>query len=200
LEVLAKQGVNAAIVSELSGWPLDGVRAIGVLSPSAGYLSPEDVAILGDYMAAGGRVFTSAGTGQVLAAGTRSLSNRIAGGLVEQRGNLFIAQPETALLFEQGNRHALSGFWQEVLGLRELQPGYRIVTGEYSLLYHLGPGDAILRTGRPYRMVGHRFDEHGLPVARIRGPNAQVELGRREYALLKRVWWPRTRRVRLVPQ
>jgi hypothetical protein len=200
LDVLAKQRVSAAIVGELSGWSLDGVRAIGVLSPSVGYLSPEDVAILGDYLAAGGRVVTSPDVGKALAAGARSRRNPIAAGLVEQRGNLFIAQTETAVLFEQKNHQVLSGFWQDVLALDGLQPGYQIVTGEYAFLYHLGPGDTMVRTRFPYRAVGHRFDEHGLPVERVHGPYAQVALGRREYALLQRVWWPRPWRVQLAPQ
>ena len=87
-----------------------------------------------------------------------------------------------------------------MLGLHERQPAYRIVTGVYAFLYHLGPGDTMVRTRFPYRPMGHRFDEHGLPVEWFHGPYAQVALGRREYALPQRVWWPRPRRVQLVPQ
>jgi hypothetical protein len=57
----------------------------------------------------------------------------------------------------------------------------------------------MVRTRFPYRAMGHRFDEHGLPVEWFHGPYAQVALGRREYALLRRVLWPRPWRVRLAP-
>ena len=52
LAILAKEGVNAAVVSSLDGWPLDGVRAIVVLSPAADYLSDNDMATLDTLLAA----------------------------------------------------------------------------------------------------------------------------------------------------
>jgi hypothetical protein len=191
LQILAKQGVNAAVVGELSGWPLDGVRAIVVLAPAVRYVSPEDAAILGEYLAAGGRVVASRDFGQALGAGTRSGGDPIAGGLVEQRGSLFIAPAESAVLFEENHSQDLSGFWQEVLGLNRVQPGYRIVTGEYAFLYNLGPDVTTIRSAVPYRAMGHRFDEHGHPVEWIHSPYPRATLGRREYALLQRDWWPR---------
>ncbi|NIP93151.1 MAG: hypothetical protein GWO24_06720, partial [Akkermansiaceae bacterium] len=53
-------------------------------------------------------------------------------------GNLYLAQKGIAVLFEDARHETLTGFWREVLGLEDTQPGYRIATGEYAFHYHIG--------------------------------------------------------------
>ena len=85
LAILAKEGVNTAVVGALDGWDLDGVRAIVALSPSPAHLLPATGPSApvpgsrrhGGYLAGGGRGAWGRGPG------TAELAHD---GLVEQRG------------------------------------------------------------------------------------------------------------------
>jgi hypothetical protein len=189
LAILAKEGINAAVVGSLEGWSLDRVRAIVALSPSADYLSRHDLALLGEYLARGGKVVTSPGVGEVLDS-SPAVPDR--DGLVERRGNLYLAQQGIAILFEDRRHEALSGFWQEVLGLDSPQPGYRIVTDRYVFHYHIGPESAAVNWRLPYVAIGRRYDHRVLPAGGVHGSELAITLGRREFVLLQRIFalWP----------
>jgi hypothetical protein len=192
LAILAKEGVNAAIVSSLDGWPLEKVRAVVVLSPSAEYVSGPDLALLRSFLARGGQVVTSPDVGAALAGTTPAAPEPVYDGLVVRQGNLYLAQQGIAVLFEDRRQDVLGGFWQEVLGLAASQPGYRIVTDRYVFCYHLGPGPIAVRWDLPFEAIGLRYDDQARPAGWIHGSTLTVTLGRREYLLLRRVrlFWP----------
>lgn len=190
LAILAKEGVNAAIVDSLGGWPLEGVQTIVALSPSAGDFSPGDLATLRGFLEGGGKVVTSPGVGAVLADAVSATPELLYDGLVERRHILYVAQKGIAVLFEDQRHETLSGFWQEVLGLAAPQPGYRVVTDRFALHYHLGPDPATVTLSLPFMACGYRYDDQGRPVERLYGSHLVVTLGRREYLFLQRDWWP----------
>ncbi|MEJ2212188.1 MAG: hypothetical protein P8129_24630, partial [Anaerolineae bacterium] len=76
-------------------------------------------------------------------------------------------------------------FWREVLGVKDVQPGYHIVTSDYALHYHLGPA-APVWLSLPFVAYGYRYDEEARPVERLYGSEMEVTLGRREYLFLRR--------------
>ncbi len=186
LAILAKEGVNAAVVTSLVGWPLAGVRAVVVLSPSPDYLSDGDLALLRRFLARGGRVVTSPGVGAVLADAFEAWGEPLYGGLVERRGTLYLAQKGVALLFEDARHPMLAPFWREVLGLDTFQPGYRLVTDRYAFYYHLGPQPVMVSLPLPFRADGYRYDEQARPVERLHGRDLLLTLGRREYLFVER--------------
>jgi hypothetical protein len=194
LAILAKEGLNAAVVSSLGDWSLDGVRAIVALSPSADHLSPDDLATLDAFLAGGGKVVTSPGMGEALSlsADTFAGDGLAYDGLVERRGDLYLAQKGIAVLFEDQRHEVLSGFWQEVLGLDAPQPGYRIVTDRYVFHYHIGPEPAVVEWGLPFVALGRRHDPQAQPDRWIFGLDLATTLGRREFVLLQRIFalWP----------
>jgi hypothetical protein len=192
LAILAKEGINAAVVSSLEGWSLEDVRTVVVLSPSVGYVSGGDLALLRGFLAQGGRVVTSPDVGAALAAATHAGPELVYGGLVVRQGNLYLAQQGIAVLFEERRQDVLGGFWQEVLGLAASQPGYRIVTDRYVFYYHLGPGPVVVSWDLPFEAIGHRYDDQARPAGWIHGSTLMATLGRREYCLLQRVrlLWP----------
>jgi hypothetical protein len=194
LAILAKEGLNTAVVSSLQGWPLDGVRTIVALSPSADHFPRDDLAILGQYLARGGKVVTSPGVGEVLdpSPGGTVGDGLVYGGLVERRGNLYLAQQGIAVLFEDRRHEILSGFWQEVLDLDAPQPGYRILTGRYIFHYHIGPEPATVDWALPFVVLGRHYDSQAQPDGWYFGPKLSTTLGRREFVLLQRIFafWP----------
>jgi hypothetical protein len=194
LAILAKENVNAAVVDSLAGWPLAGVRAIVVLAPDPGFLSASDLETLDSYLQQGGRLVTSPRVGGALlenldvAPSTSSVrSNLVYDGLVEQRGNLYVAQKGIAVLFEDKRHDVLSPFWQEFLGLANPQPGYGVITGRTVFHYHIGPDPASMRLVLPYEARGYRYDEQAQPVERFHDWRLSPTLGQREYTLLKKV-------------
>jgi hypothetical protein len=194
LAILSQKGVKAAIVASLEGWALEGVRAVVVLAPRADQVAAEDVAILSAYLVLGGRVVASPGVGETASASASVES--VYGGLVERRGNLFMAQKGVAVLFEGRRQAALSAFWQEVLGLGEVQPGYRVVSGPYVFHYHIDAEPAVVLLELPSLGVGYRYDDQARPVERLHGRDLTVTLARREYLLVQRLRQVRRRRVR----
>ncbi len=186
LAVLAKAGLGAAVVESLDGWPLDGVRTVVALSPSVEHFSAGDLAALRGFLAQGGRVVTSPGVGAALADAVDAEPELVYGGLVEQRGNLYLAQKGIAVLFEDARHEVLAPFWREVLGLERPQPGYRIVTDRYAFHYHLGPEPAAVTLSLPFAAHGHRYDAEARPAQRLYGSRLAVTLKRREYVLLAR--------------
>jgi hypothetical protein len=189
LAILAKEGVNAAVVGSLAGWSLARVRAIVVLSPSAAYLSGQDLALLDEFLGNGGRVVTSPDVGAALADATQAAPRLVYEGLVEQRGTLYLAQQGIAVLFEDRRHEVLTGFWHEVLGLDAPQPGYRIVTDRYVFHYHLGPQPATVGWELPFEAFGYRYDDQARPAAWLHVSDVAVILGRRQYIFLQRVWF-----------
>jgi hypothetical protein len=198
LVMLARSGVNAAVVSSLaalvppqagSGGELDGIRAIIVLSPSPSFLATEELAALRRFLSQGGKLVTSPGVGAVLADAT-ARAELVYGDLVERRGNLYLAQKGIAVLFEDKRHETLSGFWQEVLGLSGLQPGYRIVAYQTAFHYHLGPEPVTVDLSFPYEVQGSLYDEQARPIAPLAGAAPTIELQRREYIVLHRIWHP----------
>jgi hypothetical protein len=199
LAILAKEGVNAAVVGTLVGstslttgdWSLDGVRTIVVLSPAAEYLTQEDLETLRGFVARGGRVVASPGVGTALADAVDGVPSGgpslVYDGLVEQRGTLYIATGGVAVLFEDKRHAQLAGFWQEVLGLDVPRPGYRVTTERLAFHYHLGPEPARIWLAPPFEAIGYRYDDQARPVERLWGSRSFVTLGRREYALVSRV-------------
>ena len=200
LAILAKEGVNAAVVSSLEGWLDgwlgDGVRAIVVLSPKEAYLSTDDLAALRDFLGCGRKVVTSPDVGAALTDAAGARPELTCDGLVEQRGNLYMAQKGVAVLFEDKRHEILASFWRDVLGLNAPQPGYRVVTDRSALYYHLGPEPVTVRLALPFEVVGYRYDDGARPVDRLEGWRLALTLGRREYAFLEQSWRPRW----LVPQ
>jgi hypothetical protein len=192
LSILAKENVAAAIVGSLAGWSLDGVRAIVALSPSAAHFAPGDLAALAGFLAQGGKVVASPGTGEAVAGAMREVPELRYDGLVEQRGNLYLAQRGIAVLFEDRRHETLRPFWLEVLALDSPQPGYRIVTGRYAFHYHLGSEPVMVAQEFPFAAFGHRYGADGSPGQRFYGARLVLTLGRREFVLLRRDWnaWP----------
>ncbi len=187
LAILAKEGINAAIVSSLAGWSLEGVRAIVALSPSAEDFSSTDLATLGDFLRGGGKVITSPGVGATLADAVRAAPELVHDGLVEQRGNLYLAQKGIAVLFEDRRHEIMSAFWQQVLGLDAPQPGYRIVTSRHVFHYHLGPEPAAVDWMLPFEAAGRRYDAQARPAGWLHGSDLVTVLERREFVLLQRM-------------
>jgi hypothetical protein len=187
LAILAKEGVNAAVVGSLDGWPLDSVRSIIVLSPAAAMLTADDLTELGDFLAQGGRLVTSPQVGDALAQETEVEPELVFDGLVEKRGNLYVAQKGVAVLFEDARHEILSGFWQQVLGLQSLQPGYRVMTKQVALHYQIGPEPIEVQTDLPFRAMGYLYDDQARPIQWLIGTRLTVPLQRREFALLWRV-------------
>jgi hypothetical protein len=189
LTMLAKGGVNAAVVSSLDGWALDGVRAIVVLSPAVDDLAAADLVLLRDLLAAGGKVVASPEVGKALAAVSGAAPELRYGDMVEQWGHLYVAQKGIAVLFEDRRHGLLSGFWQEVLGLDAPQPGYRIVTGRFAFCYNPGLEPVTIQLVLPFEVYGYRFDDQARPGPRLHGSHLAVTLGRREYMFLRRDLW-----------
>jgi hypothetical protein len=189
LAILAKEGVNAAVVDSLSGWSLEGVRAIVALSPEATHLTGDDLVALRAFLGRGGNVVTSPGVAAALAPATAAAPQQAFGGLVEQWGTLYAAQKGIAVLFEDQRHEVLSGFWQEVLGLDASQPGYRIVTDQVVFHYHVGAEPVAVRWDLPFEAAGLRYDDQARPVAWFHDAHLATTLGRREYVLLLRVPW-----------
>lgn len=186
LAILAKEGVNAAVVTSLVGRPLAGVRAIVALSPSPDHLSDGDLALLRRFLARGGQVITSPGVGAVLADAVQAEAEPLYGGLVERRGTLYLAQQGIVVLFEDARHEMLAPFWREVLGLDILQPGYRLVTDRYAFYYHLGPRPVTVSLHLPFAAYGYRYDGQARPVERLHGRDLHLTLGRREYLFVER--------------
>jgi hypothetical protein len=194
LATLAKENVNSAVVESLAGWPLDHVRAIVILSPAVDALSILDLAALDSYLhQQGGRLVVSPQVGAALLrpgdlpSGKSTQPQLLYDGLVQQWGNLYVAQKGIAVLFEDKRHDILAPFWREVLGLGNPQPGYRIVTDRSVFHYHIGPDPAPVRLVLPYEAQGFRYDHQGRPVERLHDWRVAPTLGRREYILLNRV-------------
>ena len=101
LAILAKEGVNAAVVESLAGWPLDRCAGRRRAFAVAEYLFAGDLALLRDFLGSGGKVVTSPGVAAALADATGAPPELRYDGLVEQRGNLYVAQQGIAVLFEE---------------------------------------------------------------------------------------------------
>lgn len=189
LAMLAKAGVNAAVVASLADWSEDGwvegVQGIVVLAPAPEYLTAEDLDLLREFLAGGGQVVTSPAVAEVLAGTAEGGPESLYGGLVERRGALYAAQRGIAVLFEDARHDLLADFWREVLGVEEVQPGYHIVTANNAFHYHLGPA-APVRLALPFAVYGYRYDEQARPVERFYGSRFDLTLGRREYVFLRR--------------
>jgi len=192
LAILAKDGINSAVVSSLDGWSLDGVRAIVALSPSAEHFAAGDLDRLRRFLERGGKVVTSPEVGAELEDAVPAPPELAYDGLVEQRGDLYAAQKGIAVVFEDARHETLSGFWREVLGLEEPQPGYRIVTGEHIFHYQIGAEPVAVDWLLPFEAAGYRHDEDARPAGWVHGSILSAVLGRREYVLLQRIWpfWP----------
>jgi hypothetical protein len=194
LSILAKEGVNSAVVASLDGWPGTEVRAIIALSPSVDHFSDDDLGLLRSFLGQGGLVVTSSGVGATLietAPGMDGIQPELVyDGLLEQRGNLYVAQKGIAVLFEDKRHAVLSDFWQKVLGLAVPQAGYRVVTDRVAFYYHLGPEPVTVEMSLPYGACGYRYDDQAQPAELLYGSRLGVTLGRREYILLVRDWWP----------
>jgi hypothetical protein len=188
LAILAKEGVNSAVVSALDGWDLDGVRAIVALSPSAEHFATGDLERLRHFLEHGGKVATSPEVAAALEDAVEGPSELAYDGLVEQRGNLYAAQKGIAVLFEDARHETLSSFWREVLGLEEPQPGYRIITGEQIFHYQIGAEPVAVNWLLPFEAAGYRYDDDARPDQWIHGSILSVVLGRREYVFLQRIW------------
>jgi len=193
LAILAKEGVNAAVVGSLGGWPLERLRAIVVLSPTPDYVPVEDLAALRSFMAQGGKVVASPAVGADLVGEGDGEPLSSYEGLVAQRGNLYLAPQGVAVLFEDRRHALLVPFWREVLGLDAARPGYRVVSGQYAFHYHLGPQPVQVRLSLPFEARGYRHDDQARPAEKLWGSRLAVTLGRREYLLLSRVRWSRPR-------
>jgi len=207
LAILAKTGVHAAVVGSVAGLSLERtppgaappaagggderleIRAVVVLSPSPGDLAAADLEALRGFLAQGGKVVASPEVGSVLAPADAVVAEPLpgAGGLVEQRGSLYIAPQGVATLFEEKRGEALSGFWQELLGLDRLQPGYQIRTDQVVWHYQIGREPIAVELDLPFEAVGYRYDDQGCAVERLIGSHLRVTLGRREYLLLRRM-------------
>jgi hypothetical protein len=192
LAILAKEGINAAVVASLAGWPLEGVRAVVTLAPSPAHFSADDLAMLHGFLGIGGKVIASPGVAAELADAVDAAPELVYGGLVEQRGNLYAAQKGIAVLFEDKRHAVLSGFWQGALGLDLPQPGYRIVTDRFAFHYHLGPEPLAVQLSLPFEAYGYRYNDQARRIERLHGSHLAVTLGRREYVFVERAWlfWP----------
>jgi hypothetical protein len=194
LAVLAKENVNAAVVDSLRGWSLEGVQAVVVVSPGSEYLQPGDLEALRGWMARGGRLVTSQGVAAALLAAGHGEPDREWADLVVRWENLYVAQQGVPALFEDGQHDLLTGFWQELLSLEAVQPGYRVIGPTAALHYHRGPDPAVVRLSPPLNAAGYRYDDQARPVERLRGANMAVTLGRREYLFVTVAQPPRPSR------
>lgn len=181
LAILAKDNVNAAVVGSLRGWPLEGVRAVVVVSPGSEYLQSGDLDALRGWLARGGRLVTSRGVAEALLDPGHGEPDRVWTGLVVRWGSLYVAQQGVPALFEDGRRQELGSFWQELLGLDAARPGYRVIGPAAALYYHRGPDPAAVSLSLPSNAAGYRYDAQARPVERLRGAAITATLGRREY-------------------
>ncbi|MGC9332914.1 MAG: hypothetical protein ACP5JJ_02115 [Anaerolineae bacterium] len=189
LAMLAKEGVNAAVVGSLDGWSLAGLRAVVVLSPEACYLAEADLAVLRQFLTDGGKLVVSPGVGSALREAAAAPAESVYDGLMVRYGDLYVAQKGIAVLFEDRRHDVLAGFWQECLSLDSAQPGYRLVTGDYALYYHIGAEPATVELVLRYQACGYRYDHEARTVERLCGSRLTVTLERREYLFLKRDRW-----------
>jgi hypothetical protein len=196
LAILAKEGVNAAVVGSLIGWTLDGVRAVVVLSPALDHLSAADLASLRGFLRRGGKVVTSPQVGAALGKAAGAAPELAFEGLVIQRGNLYLAQKGIAVLFEDKRYGVLAPFWQDLLDLNAPQPGYRVIAAPFAFHYHIGPEPVALRLEFPVRVRGFRYDDEAQPAERLYGAGLTLTLERREYVFLQRLRRSYPRRVR----
>jgi hypothetical protein len=192
LAILAKEGINTAVVGALDGYDLGSVGTIVALSPSTAHFAA-DLDLLRQFLVRGGKVITSPEVGATLADAVQAPPELTYDGLVEQQGNLYVAQKGIAVLFEDARHDTLSGFWQEVLGLEEPQAGYRIATDEVIFHYHIGAEPAPVEWRLPFEVAGYRYDNLSRSAGWIHGTILSTVLGRREYVFLQRIWpfWPR---------
>ncbi len=192
LAILAKEGVNTAVVSSLEGWDLEGVRTIVASSPSAAHFAEGDLDLLRRFLGRGGSVVTSPEVGAAIGDAVQAPPELVYDELVEQRGTLYVAQKGIAVLFEDARPDTLSGFWREVLGLEEVQPGYRIVTDEYVFHYQIGAEAVRVSWQLPFEAAGYRYDDQARRAGWFHGTILSTVLGRREYLFLQRIWpfWP----------
>jgi len=192
LAILAKEGINTAVVGALDGYDLGSVGTIVALSPSTAHFAA-DLDLLRQFLVRGGKVITSPEVGATLADAVQAPPELTYDGLVEQQGNLYVAQKGIAVLFEDARHDTLSGFWREVLGLEELQAGYRIATDEVIFHYHIGAEPAPVEWRLPFEVAGYRYDNLSRSAGWIHGTILSTVLGRREYVFLQRIWpfWPR---------
>jgi len=177
-----------AVVGALDGWDLDGVQAIVALSPSPAHFTPGDLDHLRQFLRRDGMVVTSPEVGAVLEDAVREPPELVYDGLVEQRGNLYLAQKGIAVLFEDDRHKTLSGFWREVLGLEEPQAGYRIATDDYIFHYQIGAEPVGVDWALPFEAAGYRYDDEARPTGWFHGKILSTVLGRREYVFLQRIW------------
>ncbi|MBN1659285.1 MAG: hypothetical protein JXA93_12845 [Anaerolineae bacterium] len=204
LQVVAQSGVSVAVVGALEGWKigrvegwkgggpdqkpaggLEGVRTIVVLAPEIDYVNKKDVDLLHTFLEHGGMVVASAEVASALPVESGEPGVIMGGGLVERRETLYIAQQGVGILFETARQEALQGFWQEALGIENVQPGYRVAAGSYAFHYHIGTAPAVVDIDLAHRALGYRYDDSARPVERLYGAHFQVTLARREYLLLK---------------
>jgi len=187
LSILAKEGINATVVESLVGWPLEQVRSIVVLSPGPVDLATGDVDVLREFLGRGGKVVAPRQVAAQLVGPSGAEPRMVYDGLVEQRGDLYIAQKGMAVLFEDKRHAQLRGLWREVLGLKAPRPGYRVVTDHHAFYYNLGPDSVTVCEILPFEVLGYRYDDQARPVERLRGSYLCVKMGRREYAFFSRV-------------
>ena len=191
LAILAKEGVDAAVVASLDGWSLAGLRTVVVLSPGTSYLEGSDLDQMRAFLEGGGRVVASPEVGSALRQPAAAPGETLYDGLVVRHSGLYIAQKGIAVLFEDRRHDVLAGFWRECLGLDPAQPGYRLVTSRYAFYYHIGPEPVTVELDLPYEAYGYRYDHEARPVERLHGSRLTITLARREYVLVKRDPWGR---------
>ncbi|MFN2289954.1 MAG: hypothetical protein ACK2UC_02065 [Anaerolineae bacterium] len=191
LAILAKEGLDAAVVASLEGWSLAGVRAVVVLSPGTSYLESSDLDRLRAFLAVGGKIVASPEVGSALRPVGDAPGEPAYDGLVVRHGTLYVAQKGIAVLFEDRRHDVLAGFWRECLGLERAQPGYRIVTSRYAFYYHIGSEPVTVELDLPSEAYGYRYDHEARAVERLHGSRLTITLGHREYVLLKRDPWER---------
>ena len=189
LQILAKQGVRVAIVSALDGWSLDRVQTIIVLAPSTEDVSPGDAEALRSFLRHGGRVVTSPNVGSALAGAIDAEAAQAFGELAERHGGLYVAQKGIAVLFEDARHDVLSAFWEQLLGIERIQPGYRILSGATGLWYNPGPEPITLAKLLWIGAFGFRYDDQGRRLQPVDGLSTAVSIGRREYVLAQLPPW-----------
>ncbi len=139
LDVLARNGIVSVEVGHWpTAWPevWANLKTVIVLS-SPEFLNQADLKGLHDWLGGGGQVVASLGLAQTLTGSQPSLWNGVPAVQTVGKGRLFISREPTGTLFDSSEAATLKSFWQDLLGLKDLNGGYIVRTATSYLQYHL---------------------------------------------------------------
>jgi hypothetical protein len=144
LDLLARNDIVSAEIGHLPDkFPVrwNGVRTIVVLSPGE-FLTQGDIVALRKWISAGGTLL--ANTGVAVAVTGVALENRDGMPLIYNYGSgrIFVSREPVYDLFDS-KRGELTGFWQALLNIQQIQQGYTLTTPFLYMQYNIATTPAL---------------------------------------------------------